>query len=258
MNARAARSGASVLHSPRPVPPRTARAGTAKPPLAAVPEVAPRTGRVPFVMLIVLVLSGGLAALLGFNTALAQGSFTASKLQQQATELEDRSQSLEEQLARAAAPERLAKDARKIGMVPAPGVAFIGLADGTISEGATPAPYIPPPLTPAQRAEQEAREKAEAEKAAQAKIDKKVRKALKAEQAAAEQQQLAAAAGRGGRAGPARCRPACVGAAARRAGEGPRRRTGRRPAPRQLTQPVDKPPQGDDTPFLRFIHSSEI
>lgn len=192
MNARAARTGSSVLHAPRPVPPRTTRAGTAKPPLAAVPEAPPRSGRVPFVMLIVMVLSFGLAALLGFNTALAQGSFTASKLQKQATELDDRAQNLKEQLARAAAPERLAKDARKIGMVPAPGVSFIGLADGTVSEGAVPAPYIPPPLTPAQRAEQEAREKVEAEKAAQAKVDKQVRKALKAEQAAAERQQLAA------------------------------------------------------------------
>jgi hypothetical protein len=192
MNARAARTGASVLHPPRPVPPRTARAGTAKPALAAVPEAPPRSGRVPFVMLIVLVLSGGLAALLGFNTALAQGSFTASKLQKQATELDDRGQSLEEQLARAAAPERLAKDARKIGMVPAPGVSFIGLADGTVSEGAEPAPYIPPPLTPAQRAEQEAKAKADAEKAAQEKVAKQVRKALRQEQAAAEQQQLAA------------------------------------------------------------------
>ncbi|HUR75031.1 MAG TPA: hypothetical protein VMZ00_12205 [Sporichthya sp.] len=192
MNARAARVGASVLHSPRPVPPRTARAGTAKAPLAAVPDVPVRTGRVPFVMLIVLVLSGGLAALLGFNTALAQGSFTASKLQKQATELDDRSQSLEEQLARAAAPDRLAKDARKIGMVPAPGVAFLSLADGTVTDGALPAPYIPPPLTPAQRAELEAKQRAEAQKAAEARAAKAVRKALKQEQAAAERQQLAA------------------------------------------------------------------
>lgn len=192
MNARAARAGASVLHSPRPLPPRTTRAGTAAPSLAVVPGPAPRTGKASFVMLIVLVLSGGLAALLGINTALAQGSFTASRLQKQATELDDRSQFLEEKLARASAPERLAKEARKIGMVPAPGVAFIGLGDGTVTDGALPAPYIPPPLTPAQKAELEAKQKLEAEQAAQEKVAKDARKARKQEQAAADAQRLAA------------------------------------------------------------------
>lgn len=189
MTARAARTGASVLHAPRPVPPRTARAGTATPALRVVPTPAPRTGRASFIVLILLVLSGGLAALLGFNTALAQGSFTASELQKQATELEDRTQRLEEELARAAAPERLAKAARGIGMVPAPGVGFIGLEDGKVIGGAEPAPFVPPPLTPAQKAEQEAERKAqnkvEAEKAAAEKAARAEREALKKEQAAA-------------------------------------------------------------------------
>lgn len=195
MNARAARVGASVLHPPRPVPPRNARAGTAAPSLRVVPTPAPRPGRASFIVLILLVLSGGLAALLGFNTALAQGSFTASELQKQATELEDRSERLEEELARAAAPERLAKAARRIGMVPAPGVAFIGLEDGKIIGGAEPAPFVPPPLTPAQKAEREAREKVEAEKAAAEKTARAERKAEKKEQAAAAAaaQQAAAA-----------------------------------------------------------------
>jgi multidrug efflux pump subunit AcrA (membrane-fusion protein) len=151
-------------------------------------------------MLIVVLLSGGLAALLGFNTALAQGSFTASKLQKQATELDDRSQSLSEQLARAAAPDRLAQAARRIGMVPAPGVAFIQLQDGTITGGAQPAPYIPPPLTPAQQAEQSAKAKAEAQQAAQqaarAQEAKAARKALKQQQLAAQQAAAAAQAAR--------------------------------------------------------------
>lgn len=192
MNARAAR--ASVLSSPRPVPPRTTR--TAAPPLRVVAPPEAHAGRGPFLLLILIVLSGGLAALLGFNTALAQGSFTASKLQQQATALDDRTQVLEEEIARAAAPERLAKAARGIGMVPAPGVAFVGLADGTVTGGAVPAPAAPKPLTAAERAELRAKQQAEAE---QTKLDKAAqaeRKALKKEQAAAaaaaEQQRLAA------------------------------------------------------------------
>lgn len=185
MTARAARTGASVLHAPRPVPPRTARAGTATPALRVVPTPAPRTGRASFIVLILLVLSGGLAALLGFNTALAQGSFTASELQKQATELDDRTQRLEEELARAAAPERLAKAARGIGMVPAPGVGFIGLEDGKVIGGAEPAPFVPPPLTPAQKAERAAQDKVEAEKAAAEKAARAERQKLKKEQAAA-------------------------------------------------------------------------
>jgi hypothetical protein len=149
-----------------------------------VPDASPRTGRAPFVLLIVLVLSGGLAALLGFNTALAQGSFTASKLQKQATELDDRSQALEEELARAAAPDRLAKAARKIGMVPAPGVAFVQLSDGTVTGEAPPAPAAPKPLTPEQKAEIAAREQAAKEKAAQEKAAKQERKARNQQKAA--------------------------------------------------------------------------
>jgi len=165
VNARAARAAASAVHPPRPLPPRTTRAGTAKPSLAVVPETSTRSGRAPFVLLIVLVLSGGLAALLGFNTALAQGSFTASRLQKQATELDDRSQSLEEQLARAASPDRLARSARKLGMVPAPGVAFIQLSDGTITGATEPAPVAPRPLTAAEKAELAARQQAAAQQA---------------------------------------------------------------------------------------------
>ncbi|WP_051098433.1 hypothetical protein [Sporichthya polymorpha] len=177
----------SALQSPRPVPPRTTRAGNAVPTLAAVPDRVPRAGRASFVMLLLLVLSGGLAALLGFNTALAQGSFTASKLQKEATALEDRSQSLEEALARAAAPDRLAKAARDIGMVPAPGVSFVSLADGTVTDGAVPAPAAPKPLTPEERAELEARQKLEAEQAA-------AEKQARAERVTARQERAAAAA----------------------------------------------------------------
>ncbi|GAA0618614.1 hypothetical protein GCM10009547_21220 [Sporichthya brevicatena] len=182
----------SVLQSPRPVPPRTTRAGSAVPSLAVVPDRVPRAGRASFVMLLLLVLSGGLAALLGFNTALAQGSFTASKLQKEATALEDRSQNLEEALARAAAPDRLAKAAREIGMVPAPGVSFVSLADGTVTDGAVPAPAAPKPLTPEERAELEARQQLEAEQAAARAARVQARKERAAAAAEAERARIAA------------------------------------------------------------------
>lgn len=194
MNARAARAGASVLSSPRPVPPRGSRAGTARPPLAVVPTPAPRTGRASFVLVIVLVLSGGLAALLGFNTALAQGSFTASKLQKQASDLDDRTQTLSEQLAKADSPDRLARAARQIGMVPAPSVAFVQLSDGSVTGSTAPAPAAPKPLTPAEKAQLAVQQQAAAQQAAAEAAAKAARKARRQQALAAQQAAAAAAA----------------------------------------------------------------
>jgi|GEM_PF-3686225 len=137
-------------------------------------------GRVSFVLLVLLMLSVGLAALLGVNTALAQGSFVVNSLQRRTGELADRGASLQEAIARSNSPDRLAADARRLGMVPAPGVAYIRLADGSISGQADFAAGEPVPATPEQR------EAAEREAAlAQARAQQK---------AAAEQQKAAAAA----------------------------------------------------------------
>lgn len=206
MSARPARAGAVAATPPaRPLPPRPTRAGTARAPLAVVPPRPARAGRTSFVLVIVVLLSGGLAALLGLNTALAQGSFTVSELQKQATELEDRGQSMEDKLARAAAPEKLAAQARRIGMVPAPGVAFVELADGSITGRPLSAPGVAPPLvplTPEQRAtlkaknaaaQADAAEKAEArrlaaEQAAEAKAAQKAAAEAEAARLRAEKQ----------------------------------------------------------------------
>jgi hypothetical protein len=176
--------------------------------VAEVPHVEARQGRVTFILVIVALLSVGLAALLGVNTALAQSSFTVNRLQKQIAELDDRSTSLQEALARANAPDRLAADARRLGMVPAPGVAYVRLADSSVTGRPSFAAGDPVAATPEQRSleeQQAAADKAkadakaakEAAKAAAAKAKADARAAAQAEaarQAAARAAQEAAAA----------------------------------------------------------------
>lgn len=178
----------------RPLPPRPARSGGGRNHLEVVPEQVSRPGRLPFVLLIVLLLSVGLAALLSFNTALAQGSFTVRTLQTKAAEQSDRSQALEEEIARAAAPDRLARAARKIGMVPAPRVGHIRLGEGTVSGRPPVSAGAPLPLTPAQREQAEARQVADQRQAAERAQERAAADAAAAERrrVAAEQQRLAA------------------------------------------------------------------
>jgi hypothetical protein len=144
-----------------------------------------RPGRASFVLLIVLLLSVGLAALLGVNTALAQSSFTVSRLQKRVADLDDQSASLQEKLARSSSPDALAADARKLGMVPAVSVGYVRLADGSISGHASVAGGAPVPLTPEQAAAAAAAQEQAAEKAAQDQIEAEA-KAQAAQQAAAE------------------------------------------------------------------------
>ena len=144
-------------------------------------ESAERAVRASFVVLVLLVLSLGLVSLLIVNTALARNSFTVSALQRHNVELAERTQALQEDLSRAASPSVLAKSARELGMVPAGSVAYVRLADSTISGRATTARGGFIPLTPEQRLAAEQR-------AAEAKVRAERKKAeakAKAEAAAA-------------------------------------------------------------------------
>ncbi|MBF9070989.1 septum formation initiator [Streptacidiphilus fuscans] len=105
-----------------------------------------RAGRGPFALLVILLLSGGLIALLMLNTAVSQGSFTLSQLQQHTTSLQNEQQGLQQQIDGWSAPEALAARARGLGMVPGSDPAF--LADNGTILGSTPAPLVGPPPSP--------------------------------------------------------------------------------------------------------------
>ena len=82
-------------------------------------------GRGPFAALVALLLAGGLVALLLLNTALNQGTFELTRLQQQTTRLTDQQQGLQQQIAAWSAPDDLAARARQLGMVPGGVPAFL-------------------------------------------------------------------------------------------------------------------------------------
>ncbi|GAA1271189.1 hypothetical protein GCM10009665_69320 [Kitasatospora nipponensis] len=82
-------------------------------------------GRMPFAILVVVLLTLGLLGLLMLNTALNEDSFELTKLQRQTTQLTDQQQSLQQQIDQQAAPDALEKAARQLGMVPGGDPAFL-------------------------------------------------------------------------------------------------------------------------------------
>ncbi|WP_328957175.1 cell division protein FtsL [Kitasatospora purpeofusca] len=96
-------------------------------------------GRMPFAVLVVLLLGAGLLGLLALNTALNEGSFELSRLNRQTTVLTDEQQGLQHQIDQNSAPDALARRAVELGMVPAGGMAFLDLPNGGAVVG-TPKP----------------------------------------------------------------------------------------------------------------------
>ncbi|MFL6070003.1 MAG: hypothetical protein ACJ72Y_01825 [Actinomycetes bacterium] len=109
-----------------------------RPPVRAVPtRTAP--ARAPFVVAVVMLLSLGLGALLLLNTLLAQGSFTLHTLNDRVGSLVDREQALQQRASELAAPQRLARQAQKLGMVASQNPAFLRASDGKILGEPVPA-----------------------------------------------------------------------------------------------------------------------
>ncbi|MBO0829733.1 MAG: hypothetical protein J2P24_18330 [Streptosporangiales bacterium] len=101
------------------------------PVLRSVPERVAAPARAPFVALVVLLLGGGLVALLLLNVALAQDSYRLHQLQKQTALQSEQKAALQQQVAARQAPAVLAKRAEGLGMVPADDPGFIDLSKGT-------------------------------------------------------------------------------------------------------------------------------
>ncbi|MDX6327506.1 MAG: hypothetical protein QOK15_3860 [Nocardioidaceae bacterium] len=104
--------------------------------------VAPRrtqAPRVPFMILVGAVLLGGVVGLLLFNTSMQQASFRATALQTRADELHAQEQSLQMELDKLRDPQRVAIQAKALGMVPMVNPAFLRLSDGKILGDPLPA-----------------------------------------------------------------------------------------------------------------------
>ena len=119
--------------------PRIAEAAVERARLTVVPRGVTRAPRVPFVALVSLLLVSGVAGLLLFNTSMQQASFAATAMEEKADLLDAREQSLQMDLERLRDPQRLAVQARAIGMVPPNSPAFLRLSDGKVLGNPTPA-----------------------------------------------------------------------------------------------------------------------
>jgi hypothetical protein len=82
------------------------------------------------------------------NTALAQGAFVESDLQQQRTQLLEAEQALRAELAVAEAPTQVEASARELGMVPQDVPVFLRISDGAILGNPIPqpAPIVAEPI----------------------------------------------------------------------------------------------------------------
>jgi hypothetical protein len=115
-----------------------------------------RAPRVPFVTLVSVVLLGGIVGLLCFNTQMQQASFAATSLQEQATNLNAREQTLHEELAELRDPQHVATMAQRAGMVIPPTSCILRLSDERAGAGCaaatnvnTPTLLAKPPVVPA-------------------------------------------------------------------------------------------------------------
>ena len=104
--------------------------------------------RMPFVLLVVTLLTSGLISLLLLNAAVNSDSFKLDKLEKQTTGYTDQQQALQQEVDQYGAPGSLERRARELGMVPGGNPAFLN-PDGTVrgdpeQAAAPPAPPAPP------------------------------------------------------------------------------------------------------------------
>ena len=113
---------------------------------------AERSARVPFAVLIVALLGGGLCALLALNTVTAASEVRQRNVDAANASLTDSQQQLSRDISALQAPAELARRAAALGLVPADSPAFLRLnADGSVTLLGAPAPATiqPPATTPA-------------------------------------------------------------------------------------------------------------
>ncbi|MFD9010916.1 hypothetical protein [Streptomyces sp. WM6368] len=125
---------------------QAARLGRALGGRPARPRPGGQAARMPFVLLVVALLGGGLISLLLLNSALNEGSFQLTKLKKETTTLTDEEQALQRDVDAHSAPDALQRRAHELGLVPGGSPVFIG-PDGRIAGSAAPA-EAPPSPTP--------------------------------------------------------------------------------------------------------------
>ena len=162
--------------------------------LTAVPAPMPAGAlapRLPFVVLVSMLLIGGVVGLLVFNTSMQQSAFQEQKLQEQATTLAAREQALDGELKKMEDPHKIAAKAKGLGMVVPQNAAMLRVPEAKVEgEAAAADRSATPPLHPktakpysVQLAEEKARQaEADKKKAEKAALIKKQAEEKKAEE----------------------------------------------------------------------------
>lgn len=109
-----------------------------RPRLTIVPKVAAHAPRIPFVLLVVTVLTAGLVGLLLLNTALQRGAYEVTDLKAESAQLALKRQDLQVQVADLRRPQNLATRALRLGMVRNDSPAFLSLSTGEVIGAAVP------------------------------------------------------------------------------------------------------------------------
>lgn len=125
---------ASTAAQQRSRVPRIAGAAVERARLRVVPRArAARAARVPFVLVVSLVLLAGVVGLLLFNTSMQQASFTTTTLQERAVHLAAREEQLTAELEALREPGNLGRAAQELGMVPATCIKFVEASTGAVT-----------------------------------------------------------------------------------------------------------------------------
>ena len=162
--------------------------------LTAVPAPLPAASapRLPFVVLVSMLLVGGVVGLLVFNTSMQQSAFQEQRLQEQATTLAAREQALDGELKKMEDPHKIAAKAKGLGMVVPQNAAMLRIPEAKIEGEAAPADRsATPPLHPKVAKPYSvllAEQKAAAAKKKAAELAEKKRAQEEAEKQAAEEQ----------------------------------------------------------------------
>jgi len=102
------------------------------PTLRLAPPMPVAGPRVPFVVMIVVLVMAGVVGILALNQKINENAFRLDKLRAEQAQLDRQEQDLNQQIAEKEAPGNLASQARKLGLVPAGAPAFIRLPDGRV------------------------------------------------------------------------------------------------------------------------------
>ena len=95
-----------------------------------------RAPRIPFVLLVLCLMSGALVSLLVLRSVVAQEAYTITSLQSQNRELSQREQQLQREVAHLEASERISKEAESMGMRQGEEPLFLDPDNGEITGGA--------------------------------------------------------------------------------------------------------------------------